>query len=162
MKLYIKENKIDTYFSVIERYVDRVILKVSGYSINELELTIPNKDLTIDELLALSPIAAGYDDYPIWIEVPIALNDANIPATFSFSTYIDDDGNTVQRKISDMPISSAGTTNNIRYLQGHTSRATKSDIEAIVANPNVVALSLSERNALINDPNGEYYVEDII
>jgi hypothetical protein len=161
MILYIKENKIADYRALLEPWLTKAILKVDGYDIDKLKLTIPKEDVSIDVLLAFAPIAAGYDDYPIWIEVPIALDNANIPATFSFSTYIDDDGNTVQRKISDMPISSAGTTNNIRYLQGHTSRATKSDIEAIVANPNVVALSLSDRNALINDPNGEYYVEDI-
>ncbi len=87
------------------------------------------------------------------------LSDANIPVGFSFSTYLDEDENVIQRKISDMSISAEGVTNDIYYLQSITSNITKNDLDLIVANPNTTALSKSERNTKISDVDGEYYVD---
>ena len=162
MKLFIKENKIATESALLEPFLTKALLKVNGYKIERLELTIPNKDITIAEFLSFSPIASGFKSFPIWIEIPKALSGANIPVAFSFSTYLDEEDNVIQRKISDMSISAIGTINDIYYLQSVTSRITKSDLELIVANSNTIALSISERNALVNDPQGEYYVEEII
>jgi hypothetical protein len=119
--------------------------------------------MTITDLYDLEPIIAGYEDFPIWLEIPKSMDNNNIPASFSFSTYETEDENgnliTVQRKVSDMEISAEGVTNNIRYLQSITSNITKADLDAIVANANIIELSLSERDALVKNPQGEYYVE---
>jgi len=166
MKIKIKKNKLETQYALIEKYVNRALLKVPGYKLGELEITIPTEHITVVDLYDLEPILAGYEMFPIWLEIPKSMDNLNIPLSFSFSTYTDIDSNgdeiVVQRKVSDMTISVAGTVNNIRYLQSITSKIKKADLDAIVANANVVELSLSERNALVNDPNGEYYIEPLI
>jgi hypothetical protein len=164
MTLDIREDRLESHINLIQKYINRAIMKVPGYAINELSLTIPSDDISINEFLSLGPIAAGYDDYPVWLEIPKALDDYNIPSKFSFSTYEDVDGElnpiTVQRKVSDMSISSSGVANNIRYLNGITSNLTKNDINEIFLNTDVTPLSTAERAALVADPNGEYYVEE--
>jgi hypothetical protein len=163
MKIQIKKSQLDSQYSLIEKYVNRALLKVPGYEINELEIEIPTEHMTITDLYDLEPIIAGYEDFPIWLEIPKSMDNNDIPASFSFSTYETEDENgdpvTIQRKVSDMTISAVGTTNNIRYLQSVTSKLTKSDLDAIVANANIIELSLSERDALVKNPQGEYYVE---
>lgn len=161
MILKIRKNQIVPHGSILDPYIQKALLKVSGYKIKKLELEIPHTDVTIADFQAFVDIAAGYSGFPIWFEIENQYANNNIPASLSFSTYQDEDGNPIQRKISDMTIGATtrDTLKSIYYLDGITSKITKSDLNILVANPLTNVLSSSEYQEKINDPGGEYYVE---
>lgn len=161
MILKIKENKIAEYGSILNPYIQKVLLKVGNYKFGKLEIEIPSQDITIAEFQSFVDIGAGYESFPIWIEIENQYANNNIPAALSFSTYQDEDDNTIQRKISDMSVSATtrDTLKSIYYLNGITSKISKSDLDILVANSVTTVLSLLEKQELINDENGEYYVE---
>ena len=166
MKLRIKESKIAANIDILAPWLAKAQLGVDGYEIDKLELTIPTEDVTIADFQSFEDVAAGHEDYSIYIEIPNQHANNNVPASLSFSTYTEIDENdnevTIQRKISDLTVSRAGPTNTIYYLQGITSKITKSDLDIMVANAVTTVLSASERSTKINDPDGEYYVEQTI
>lgn len=164
MILKIRKNQIVPHGSILDPYIQKALLKVSGYKIRKLELVIPNTDITIAEFQAFVDIAAGYKDFPIWMEIENQYSDNNIPAGLSFATYQDENDNTINRKISDMSIGATtrDTLKSIYYLSGITSKITKADLDILVSHPLTTALSQLEYRELIKDENGDYYIEPVI
>lgn len=161
MKLLVKESRIAIFRDDLEPWLTKALLKVSGYKIDKLELTIPTEDVLVADFQSFVDIAAGYEDYPIWIEIENQYANNNIPVALSFATYQDEDDNTVNRKISDMSIGATtrDTLKSIYYLNGITSKITKSDLDILVSHPLTTVLSLSEYLSKRDDINGEYYIE---
>ena len=164
MILKVRKNQIVPHGSILDPYIQKALLKVSGYKIKKLELEIPNTDVTIADFQAFVDIAAGYSGFPIWFEIENQYANNNIPTGLSFSTYQDEDDNTIQRKISDMSVGATtrDTLKSIYYLNGITSEITKNDLDILVSHPLTTVLSLSEYQELVNDENGDYYVEPLI
>lgn len=161
MILKIRKNQIIPHGSILDPYIQKALLKVSGYKIRKLELVIPHTDITIAEFQAFVDIAAGYENFPIWLEIENQYSDNNIPAGLSFATYQDENDNTINRKISDMTAGATtrDTLKSIYYLSRITDKIIRSDLDILVANPLTTVLSISEYQAKVNDPEGDYYVE---
>lgn len=162
MKILIKEKKIAANIGILAPWLAKEQLKVSGYKVGILEVTLPNEDVTIADFQAIEAVAAGYEDYPIWVEIENQYANNNLPAGLSFATYddVDDNGNpiTVTRKVLDMEVRAVGSSNTIYYLDGITSNITKGDLDIMVGNAVTTVLSLSEMLAKVNDEEGEYFV----
>jgi len=146
--------------NIVEPYRAKAQMGVSGYTINGTEISVNNKDVEIDEAEAVMDFAEDVKDFPVWLEIANSDLDTDIPNTISWSTYIDDNDNVIQRKFSDMTILANGTTKSIRYIQDETSSILKDDLKALKKAAKIKLMGLKDVKKAMADPNDEYYVED--
>jgi len=151
--------------NMLEPFRAKSQMEISGYEINGVEFNVPSEDVNQTDAETLMDFAE-VKDYEIWLEIPNQYIDDFIPDTISWSSYEVEDasGNIsiVDRKYSDMTLFREGTTKQIRYLQDITSSIEKNDFKELKKQAKIKVFNKKELKDVLNDPNDEYYVEDII
>lgn len=99
-------------------------------------------------------------EFAVWIEVKDTELNTDILSNLSFSTYMDENEKSVQRKWKDLKTTthSADSTRSLRFLTGITDKINKNDL-VILRNSSMRIFNSRERQDLLKDEGDIYWIE---